>query len=66
MVGPVYKISCEECYSTCVREIEHTLRARFGEHRRPSSSISEVSKHIHMDSPNFGEHKDIVHGTQMV
>ena len=54
VVGPVlvYKISCEECEGTYVREIEPSLKARFGEHRRPSSTTSEVSTHIHTDSPN--------------
>ena len=52
VVGPVYKISCEECGATYVGETERSLKARFGEHRRPSSTTSEVSKHIHTDSPN--------------
>ena len=50
--GPVYKISCEECKATYIGETECSLKARFGEHRRPSSTTSEVSKHIHMDNPN--------------
>ena len=52
VVGPVYKISCEECEATYVGETERSLKARFGEHRRPSSTTSEVSKHIHTDSPD--------------
>ena len=52
VVGPVYKISCEECDATYVGETERSLKARFGEHRRPSSTTSEVSKHIHTDNPN--------------
>ena len=32
--------------------MECSLKARFGEHRRPSSTTSEISKHIHMDDPN--------------
>ena len=52
VVGPVYKISCEECDATYVGEMERSLKARFGEHRRPSSTTSEVSKHIHTDNPN--------------
>ena len=49
-VGPVYKISSKECEATYVGETERSLKARFGEHRRPSSTTSEVSKHIHTDS----------------
>ena len=52
VVGPVYKISCEECEATYVGETERSLKARFGEHRRPSSTTSEISKHIHTDSPD--------------
>ena len=53
VVGPVYKISCEECEATYVGETECSLKARFGEHRRPSSTTSEVSKHIHINSPDY-------------
>ena len=50
--GPsVYKISCENV-KLHVGVTEHSLKARFGEHRRPTSTTSEVLKHIHTDSPN--------------
>ena len=52
IVGPVYHISCEDCDASYVGETERSLKARFGEHRRPSSTTSEVSKHIHSDNPN--------------
>ena len=51
VVGPVYKIKCEECEATHAGETERSLKARFSEHRRPSSTTSEVAKHIHTDQP---------------
>ena len=55
--GPVQKIVCggsegEDCPADYVGEMERTLKARFAEHRRPSSSSSEVSKHINKDNPS--------------
>ena len=35
----------------CIGETERSLKARFLEHRRPSSTSSEVSQHIHIESP---------------
>ena len=52
VVGPVYKISCEYCEATYIGKTERSLKARFGKHRRPSSTTSEVSRHIHSDNPN--------------
>ena len=56
VMGPVYKITCEGedrgCSETYIGETERSLKARFLEHRRPSSvSSSEVSQHIHVESP---------------
>ena len=51
IVGPVYHISCETCDDHYVGETERSLRARFSEHRRPSSVTSEVSQHLHKDQP---------------
>ena len=34
-----------------VGETERSLKSRFNEHRRPSSTTSEVSKHIHLEQP---------------
>ena len=52
VVGLVYKISCEDCEATYIGETKRSLKARFGEHRRPSSTTSEVSKHIHTNNPD--------------
>ena len=57
--------------ATYVEETERSLNARFGEHRRPSSTTSEVSKHIHtygqpQPHQHVGEHEDTVCGAQMV
>ena len=46
MVGPVYKIECEEFEATYIGETERSLKSRFNEHRRPSSTTSEVSKAV--------------------
>ena len=51
VVGHVYKIKCEECEATYIGETERSLKARFGEHWRPSSTTLEVAKHIHTDQP---------------
>ena len=47
VVGPVYKISCEHCEATYIGETERSLKARCGEHRRQSSTTSEVSTYTH-------------------
>jgi len=54
VVGPVYHIKCESCNANYVGETERSLKARFMEHRRPSTASSEVSKHIHTDNPDHG------------
>ena len=51
VVGPVYKISCNMCDASYIGETERSLKARFQEHRRPSTVTSEVSRHIHADHP---------------
>ena len=51
IVGPVYHITCDDCEEHYVGETERSLRARFKEHRRPSSVTSEVSQHLHTDQP---------------
>ena len=40
---------CQESY---IGETERSLRTRFLEHKRPSSVSSEVSQHIHIESPD--------------
>ena len=47
VTGPVYHIPCSSCEADYVGKTERSLKARFDEHRRPSSSTSEVSWHIH-------------------
>ena len=54
--GPVYYIKCEgsdheHCDNVYIGETERTLRARFSEHRRPSTTTSEVSNHIFREHP---------------
>ena len=58
VVGPVFRITCENCEAAYVGETERSLKARFSEHRRPSSVNSEVSKHIHKDNPEHGVEMD--------
>jgi hypothetical protein len=50
VIGPVYQIKCQDCEASYVGETERALKARFLEHRRPSSAGSEVSRHLHTDS----------------
>ena len=49
VTGPVYHIPCSSCEADYVGETERSLKARFDEHRRPSSTTSEVSRLIHTD-----------------
>ena len=49
--GPIYQIKCDHCEPSYIGETERSLRSRFLEHRRPSSTTSEVSQHIHNAQP---------------
>ena len=53
VVGPIYHVSCEDCGKDYmyIGETERSFKARFDEHKRPSSVISEVSRHIHQRKP---------------
>ncbi|KAI8513696.1 hypothetical protein Bbelb_080200 [Branchiostoma belcheri] len=49
------------CQETYIGETERSLKARFQEHTRPSSASSEVSQHIHTESPRHFVSLDTVH-----
>ena len=55
--GVVYHIPCQgkttrgQCKETYIGETERSLKARFSEHRRASTTSSEVSQHLHIESP---------------
>ena len=57
ITGPVYFIPCQgqtlrgKCPESYIGETERSLKTRFQEHRRPSTVSSEVSQHIHIESP---------------
>ena len=61
VVGPVYKISCEEWEASYIGETESSLSAGFDEH---SLTTSEVSEHLHNRKPqsyhHVGEHGNII------
>ena len=53
----MYRLPCQgqttrgQCKDAYIGETECSLKTRFLEHRRPSSTSSEVSQHIHIESP---------------
>ena len=47
VVEPVYKIKCEECDAMYIGKMERSLKSRFNEHRRHSSTTSKIAKHIY-------------------
>ena len=51
VLGPIYHVSCEDCGKDYIGETERSFKARFDEHKRPSSVNSEVSRHIHQENP---------------
>ena len=68
ITGPVYYIPCQgktvtgtgQCKEAYIGETERSLKTRFNEHRRPSSTASEVSNHIHIESPGHSVDLDKV------
>ncbi len=51
-VGPGYYTPCDIYEASYIGETERSLKSRFMEHRRPSSTTSEASPHIHLDELN--------------
>ncbi len=45
VVGPVYHTPCDICEASYIGETERSLKSRFMEHRRPSSTTSGVPSH---------------------
>ena len=60
IVSTIYHISCEDSDASYVGETELSLKARFLEHRRPSNTSSEVSRHINVDEPGHTINMDSV------
>ena len=60
VTGPIYSIHCQgqtntgQCEEFYIGKTKRSLKARFLEHRRSSSTSSEVYRHIHSDCP--GQH----------
>ena len=52
-MGPIYHVCCEDCGKDYIGETERSFKARFDEHKRPSSVNSEVSRHIHQKKPGY-------------
>ena len=63
ITGPIYGIFCQgqttrgKCKEFYIGETVSSLKTRFLEHKRPSSTSSEVSNYIHFESP--GHHIDL-------
>jgi len=66
ITGPVYYIPCQgqnitgQCKETYIGETERSLKTHFNEHKRPSNTSSEVSNHIHIESPGHSVDLDQV------
>ena len=66
VVGPVYLIPCQgqtsrgQCKESYIGESERSVKTRFLEHKRRSSTKSEVSQHIYIESPGHTVHLDKV------
>ena len=63
LVGPLWHIPCDSCDVPYTGKTERSSKARFLEHRRPSSTTSEVSPHIHTDKP---EQKVDINGVKIL
>ena len=51
VVGLVYRIKCEMYMASYIGKMERSLKARFSEQRRQSSSNSDA-KQIHLEQPD--------------
>ena len=60
VVGSVYHITCYACDALYVGDTERSLKTHFLEHRSKSNVGSEMSQHVHVDSPEHGVRLDRV------
>ena len=51
VVGPVYRLSSEDREASNIDKSERSLKAKFPEHKKLSSSTSKVRELIHVDHP---------------
>ena len=67
--GPIYHIhfggrNDNNCSLDYINETKTTFKSRFMEHRRPSTTTREVSKHNNVDNPGLETNLDEVKNTR--